>query len=397
MTAMFPLLRQHYTICSALLLFGIFSCAVLQTQLQAQVITPAASVVPAAVPAAALTPAVGEPAVGTRDPILGERIARISNDRSKLPKDAGQFYREFDITPYTKGRTFPAGVKPEQTIVDWIIRQTGAKIWHTAPFGFMTCDADNLYVYQTEAVMKEIADIVDRFVALQFVNDSCKIRIVSVSRPDWQTRGRQYLRSIPIFTPGVQGWIVDKSSMQILLQDLARRNDFKEIVPPQYQIPNGMQHSFVTKKQITYLRNVQSNAAVISGYAEDRVTINKGMSLSFIPLSVLDRQSIEAIIKVDIADVERMQTLMVDVPTATNPRQRVQLEVPQIAAFQLDEQIRWPKDKVLLLDLGMVPSPMQEQTNESSNILSGLTKNLTSSNKVNLLLLIEPAAGVTVQ
>ncbi|GHT36154.1 hypothetical protein FACS189427_07220 [Planctomycetales bacterium] len=355
---------------------------------------------PAAIPAA--TPAVNpastsQPVVGTRDPVLGERIARISNDRAKLPKEDGQFYREFDITPYTKGRTFPAGVKPEQTIVNWILRLTGKEMWHNAPFGFMTCDANNLYVYQTEAVQKEIADVVDRFVAPQFANDSCKIRIVTVSRPDWQARGRQYLRSIPILTPGVQGWIVEKNSTLVLLQDLARRNDFKEIAPPQFVIPNGTQHQFVARQQRTYLRDVQPNAAVINGYAEDKVNLDEGISLSFVPLSVLDRLNIDAIIKLDIVRVEKMQPLMIDVPTAVNPRQRVQIEIPQIASFHLDEQIRWPKDKVLLLDLGMLPLPGQEQTNDAPNILSGLTKNLSSSNKVDVLLFIEPAAGVAVQ
>jgi hypothetical protein len=364
--------------------FSALSCGFLQAQ------------VPSAVPAAKTT-ADSASAVGTRDPVLGERIARISNDRGKLPKDAGQFYREFDITPYTKGRTFAAGVKPEQTAVDWIIRQTGEKMWHNPPFGFMTCDADNLYVYHTEAVQKEIADIIDRFVAPHFAGDSCKIRVVSVSRSDWQVRGRQYLRSIPILTPGVQGWIVEKNSTLVLLQELARRNDFKEIAPPQFVIPNGTQHQLTAKQQRTYIRDVQPNAAVINGYAEDRVVLDEGISLSFVPLSVLDRMNMDVMIKLDILHIEKMQLVMVDVPTAANPRQRVQIEIPQISSFHLDEQIRFPKDKVLLLDLGMVPLPVQEQAGESSNILSNLTKNLSSSGKVDVLLFIEPATGVAVQ
>lgn len=341
--------------------------------------------------------------IATKDPILGDRVARISNELKQIPKQAGQIWREYDITPYTQGRTFPAGTKPEQTIIDWILRQTGTSIWHTAPFGILTADSEKLYVYHTKEVQLEIADIVDRFVSTQFVNDSCKIRVVAVSRPDWISSGHRYLKPIPIVTPGVQGWIVEKDGTQLLLQQLGRRNDFKEIAPPQFLIPNGIAHNVMSKRQRTYLRDVQANATALNGYAEDRVTFDEGFSVSFTPLAVLDGYKIDAIIKLDVVQIEKMIPLMVDMPTATNPRQRIQVESPQVAHFSLDEQIRWPKDKILLLDLGTIPLPSRDQSSEASNnnILSGL-KNLTggiasSTNRANILLFIEHVSSAASQ
>lgn len=338
------------------------------------------------------------PPGGTLDSVLGPRIAKVSMELREIPKNAGQIWREFDITPYTKGRTFPAGSQPEQTIVDWIVRQTQNKTnWHSEPFSILTADSEKLYVYHTKEIMLEVADIVDRFVNPQFFNESYMIRVVALSRPDWITKGHQYLRPIPILSPGVQGWILEKQGKDLLLQELGRRNDFKEIAPPQYLIPNGIAHHVGAKKAKSYLRDVQQNSAALNGYAEDRVTIEEGFAVTFVPLAVLDGRDVDAIIKMDVVQVEKMMASTVDMPTTTNPRQRVQIESPQVATFKVDEQLRWPKDKVLLLDLGTIPLPKQNQESESQNLFSGLTKGFSSTGRANILLMIEYVPGASAQ
>jgi hypothetical protein len=96
-----------------------------------------ASNVSASISPTALSPTIP---IGTADPVLGNRVAKISNQLREIPKDAEQIWREYDITPYTKGRKFSDGSQPEQTIIDWILRQTGTKIWHNSPFGILTVD-----------------------------------------------------------------------------------------------------------------------------------------------------------------------------------------------------------------------------------------------------------------
>ncbi|MDR0608766.1 MAG: hypothetical protein LBG58_01510 [Planctomycetaceae bacterium] len=331
--------------------------------------------------------------IRSRDAKLGNRIARVTADLEKIPQSHDQFWREYDITPYTKGRNFPVTVQPEQTIVDWILRQTGIKTWHSSPFGILTADSEKLYVYHTQEVQLIVADIVDRFVDTQFFNESCTIRVISLSRPDWIAKGHQYLRPMWIASPGVQGWIMEREGAQALLQELAHRTDFKEIAPPQFLIPNGIAHSVVSKKQRTYLRDVQINPATLNGYAEDRVTIEEGFGVSFVPLSFLGGGDIAATIKLDIVQIEKMIPSMIDAPTATNPRQRIQIESPQVACFKLDEMICWPKNKILLLDLGTIPLPNRSEQTEPQNFFSGLARNIASSSRANVLLFIECVTG----
>ncbi|GHT45535.1 hypothetical protein FACS189454_05200 [Planctomycetales bacterium] len=331
--------------------------------------------------------------IASKDSVLGERIARISATLDKLPQEEGQMWREFDITPYTR-RAFPAGTqKPEQTIVDWILRQTGTELWHTAPFGILTADAEKLCVYHTKEVQLIVADIVDRFIYPQLWNDYCTLRVVSVSRPDWLVKNHQNLKPIPIASQGVQGWILEKPAAQLLIQELSQRLDFRELVPVQSQIQDGVPQRYTAKRQRNYVRDAQANPALLNGYAEDRVAMDEGFSLSFVPLSMLDQQSIAVSVKLDIVQIEKMLSAMIEVPTASNPRQRINIESPQVGAFKLDEMIRFPKNRVLLLDLGVIPMPNTVADESSPNILSEITKGITSTKRGNVLVFIESTSA----
>ncbi len=329
----------------------------------------------------------------SRDKKLGLRVARIET-RGKIPTDHDQIWREYDLTPYTKGRTFPANTtNPEQTIVEWILRQNGLqngmKTWHSTPFGALAADSEKLYVHHTTEVQMEVADTVDRFLMQRFANDRCAIRVISLSKPDWIAKGHRFLHPATIHTPGVQGWIADREGIQYLLQDWGRRTDFRELSSPQLMIYNGIKHYIEHTKQRTYLRNVQSNAGAPGGYAEDRATIDEGFAVSFTPLSRTDGLYVEAHIKLDIVQVEKMIPTMIDVPTAMNPRQRVQIESPQVSCFKLDEQVFWPKGKILILDLGSVPLPNISQQDEGTTVFGNIAKGLGATSRGNILLLIE--------
>jgi len=58
-----------------------------------------------------------------------------------------------------------------------------------------------------------------------------------------------------------------------------------------------------------------------------------------------------------IDQLERLQTLAVDVPSTVAPRQRTDLQVPQISHLRLHDRFRWPREAVLVVSLGIVPLP----------------------------------------
>ena len=331
--------------------------------------------------------------ITTRDSLLGDRIARVSADMESLPQKHGQIWREYDITPFTQGRNFPAGSPPpEQMLVDWIVRQTGAGIWNSGPFSILTASPEKLYVWHTVEVQLIIADIVDRFVNPQLWNETCTVRIVSISRPEWRNRAIPQMRSIPIATPGVQGWLMERSSAQSLLHELSRRNDFRELIPPQPFITHGIQHNVAVTRQRQYLRDVQANPAALHGFSEDRATIDEGIGLSITPLALLDGRNMAVNVKLDVIQIERMFTSQLEIATATNPRQRVQIESPQMAYFRLDEVVGFPRNQVLLLDLGTIPLPNTMEEN-NRNVLEEIARGINPARRGNVLVFIESTSG----
>jgi hypothetical protein len=130
--------------------------------------------------------------------------------------------------------------------------------------------------------------------------------------------------------------------------------------------------------------------------------IDEGFSLEFSPLLSLDDQTIDATIKCDIDQLEKVIPVTVDVPTNVAPRQRAQIEQPQITRCRFHERFRWPTDKVLLVGLGMVPMPIPA---DGKSLFPGLSLPIINAPpRADLLLFVESkgeapqtAAAVTAQ
>jgi hypothetical protein len=67
---------------------------------------------------------------------------------------------------------------------------------------------------------------------------------------------------------------------------------------------------------------------------------------------------IDATIRCDVDQVEKMIPVMLEVPTQVSPRQRTKIEVPQITHYRFCERFRWPIEQVLLVGMGMVALPI---------------------------------------
>lgn len=322
------------------------------------------------------------------------RYARTRTNESggmTLPNTHGQLWCEYDITPYTKAVGVVPGMVPEQTIVDWILRQTGEKNWHAEPFSILSANSETLYVYNTPEMQELVAEIVDRFVNPKTSADGFALRIVALSGANWMTQGHSYLKPIRIDSPGVNGWLLEKEDQARLLAELTRRSDYKELCSPQYSVTNGRPQIVSASVPKNYIRDAQTNGEVWPGYGTESAVINEGYNVTFVPLSGIDEVSADMMIRCEILQVERFNPVVVNVPSQIAPRQRVSIDAPQMSSFQLDEQIRWPKDKVLLLDLGTIPLPSAAGPSDAGKLIPEISRRIAgnSTNRGNVLIFVE--------
>jgi hypothetical protein len=321
--------------------------------------------------------------------------SRVTNGSGTLPNDHGQVWREYDISPYTTRVT--GTNRPEQAIVDWVLRETGYEAWHGETVSILSADARSLRVYHTPTTQAIVAEVADRFVNSEAETHAFGIRVISLDSPSWRAKAQRMLRPVNVQTQGVQAWLIAKEDAAVLLGELRKRGDFREHSAPHLLVNNGQTAVATAARTHNYVRGVLLTPEAWPGFQPLTTQIDEGYTLELSPLLSLDGRTIDAVVKCNLDQVEKLQPVMLDVPTPAAPRQRTQIDVPQLASFRLHERFRWPVEQVLLIGCGMVvpPVPGEQQ---------GLRLPLVSTPlRVDLLIFIEsrgpngkPAALATV-
>jgi hypothetical protein len=309
----------------------------------------------------------------------------VTSGNGSLPNESGQLYREYDISPYTARITTTK--RPEQAIVDWILRETGYEAWHSEPLAILSATARTLRVYHTAQVQSLVGEIVDRFNSSEAETQSFSIRVITVDSPDWRVRVQRLLNPTPIQTQGAQAWLLEKEAAAVLLTELRRRSDYREHNSPQLLVQNGQPAVVSAMRGRNYVRDVKLRADAWPGFEPDSAIVDEGFSLEFVPLLSLDGKTVDAAIRCDVDQVERLVPVTLNVPTTLAPRQSTRIEVPQMARLRFLERFRWPVDRVLMLGLGVVPVPVPR---DAKPLVPGLPLPISNGPpRADLLLVVE--------
>ena len=282
-------------------------------------------------------------------------VARVTSGTGTLPNQDGQIWREYDISPYTARVT--STNRPEQAVVDWVLRETGYETWHSSVVSVLSADGRTLRAYHKPEVQAVVAEVVDRFVSSQGETQPVFLRVCSLGSPNWRVRAQAMLRPVPVQTQGIQAWLVAREDASLLAAELAKRTDYRELSAPQMYVAAGQSAVVSLMNPRQYVSDVTLRNDVWPGYETKATTFDEGVSIEFTPLASLDGRSLDAVVKVNIDQLERLQTVSVDVPSTVAPRQRTDVNVAQVGQFRLHDRFRWPVDQVLLVSLGIVPIP----------------------------------------
>jgi hypothetical protein len=273
-----------------------------------------------------------------------------------LPNDGGQVWKEYDISAYTARVT--STKKPEQAIIDWILRETGYEAWHSDPLGVLSANNRSLRVYHTPEMQAVVADLVDRFTSSEAATQTFSMRVITMDSPSWRTKAQPLLRPVPVQTPGVNAWLLAKEDAAIMMAELRRRGDYREHSSPYLMVNNGQSTVVSAMRGRQYSRDVILRPDLPTGAELQPGQVDEGFNIDFSPLLSTDRRMIDATVKCDIDQVEKMIPIMLDVPAQSTARQRIQIEEPQIIHYRFHERFRWPVEHVLLIGMGMVALPV---------------------------------------
>ncbi|MEX0818144.1 MAG: hypothetical protein WD070_01080 [Pirellulaceae bacterium] len=290
----------------------------------------------------------------------GIKLTKVSDGNGVLPRDHNQKWREYDIRPYTSRVTTTE--RPEQAVIDWILRETGTEVWFMEPFGILSASKETLRVYHTDEMHSVVRDVVDRLVSSQAESHAFGVRLVTIGNPNWRARAMPLMHGVTVQSPGVDAWLLSKENAAILISELRKRIDFREHNSPNLLIHNGQSQTISAMHPKNYTRSVRLRENAFPAYDLEMGQIQEGYSLQISPLLALDERSVDAVLKCQIDQVEKLLPVNMDVPTVSAARQTVQVQVPQLVSWRLHERFRWPTDQVLLLSCGVIATPAAERT-----------------------------------
>ena len=296
-----------------------------------------------------------EAAPGTSSASASTLRTQRSGGVPNLPSDGGQYWEEYDLRPYTKELTTVD--RPQQAVVDWILRDTGTDVWFTDPFGFINADRNTLRVYHNEKMQQLVRQSYERFVNGTTVPQAFGMRLLAIGNPNWRTRGHVYLKSVPAQSPGVQAYLASKENYALLMAMLRGRGDFRELASVSINTFNGQPQVLEQLRSRNFVRDFQRADGSVPPYLPVTGEIPEGYRLQVSPLMSLDKKSIDLMVKCHIDQVERFSSVTLDLPLAGGKTHSGQVQVPQMASWRLHERFRWPADEVLLLSCGVVASP----------------------------------------
>jgi len=276
----------------------------------------------------------------------------------RLPNSHGQIWREYNIAPYTS--TVQASNRhPQQAIVDWILRDTGYAAWHSDVVAVLSASPKVLKVYHTPDMQRTVGEIVDRYVSAASNTYMYGLNIYTVGHPDWRTRAQRMLQAVPVQSDGVEAWLVAREDAMLLRENLARRSDFQKHSSSRLLAKNGQNTVIDFKRQHPYVRSrlaPESNPTVENSNVGQ---VNEGVTIQLNPLMSGDGTTIDAMVKCEIDQLERLVQVRLQSPPAVNQgRPWYKIDVPQRVSFEFHERFRWPRNKVLVVSLGMVPRPL---------------------------------------
>jgi hypothetical protein len=305
--------------------------------------------------AEAITPADARPLATAAGPAR-QSIARVTRGPDNLPSDNGQEWRDYDISPYTTRVT--STNRPEQAIIDWILRETGYEAWHGPTLAFLSIDNRRLRVFHTPEMHAVVSEMVDRFINSEAESHAFGMRIITLAGPDWRAKAHKTLHPVNTQTPGVQAWLLAKEDAALLGADLRKRTDYREHSTPHLLVNNGQSAQVPAMRPRNYVRDLLLKSDAWGGFEPQMAQFDEGFKLEFNPLLSLDGRVVDAVIHCEVDQIEKMIPVMIDVSTPAVRGQRAKIEVPQAITTRLHERFRWPADQVLLVSLGVGPAPV---------------------------------------
>jgi hypothetical protein len=277
-----------------------------------------------------------------------------------FPNEPGQQWRNFDISSYTSlGHTQN---NPQTAIIEWIFRRTESAPWHADKIAVLCASRAQLRAYHTPKILKQVTEMVDRFVKATADVLSVRVRFVAAVDTRWRYAVHSRLTPMPSGPQGQQIWRLKVEDAEMVMTQMQVYQGFKLLADQRVEMINGQTLTVETTDSRNYVAGLQRESAVGLGFQPGVQQLKEGVVLRFSPLLTWDGDALDAAIDLKASTVKYLHRTKVIAPREIGPAE-MSIDVPEVCESRLNQTIRaWPLGETLLISAGIQPGILQSKT-----------------------------------
>ena len=262
--------------------------------------------------------------------------------------------KSFPIGEYTALNN-KGTASPQTAILDWIFRLTGPGPWHGEKLAILSASRTQIRAYNTKPILKQVGDVVARFVDAEADVLSVRVRFVAAADPRWRYAAHSRLTSIGSGPQGQQIWHANVADTEFIIAQMQVWQGFKLLGDTKVEALNGQTVRFERTEKKAFTGSVQRDNPVGQGFQPKVDTLEEGVVLRFSPLLSHDGDKLDAAIELTSNVVHRLHPVKILSPREVGTGE-LNLDVPEASGTRLDQKINgWPIGEALIISAGIQP------------------------------------------
>ncbi len=278
---------------------------------------------------------------------------------ASFPNQAGFQWQNFPIGDYTS--LDPSGTSPQTAIIDWIFRRTTPAPWHGDKIAVLCASRTQLRAYNSVKVLKQVAEVVERFTDAQADILSVRVRFIAASDSRWRYAVHQRLTPIGNGPQGQQIWHTSVADAELVISQMQVWQGFKLLGNTSVEVLNGQTLKFDQTQARGFNGGVQRESAVGLGFQPKVENLLEGVVLKFSPLLSYEGDTLDAAIELSTNLVRKLHPVKVLAPREVGSGE-LTIDVPEVSETRLNQPIKnWPLGQTLIISAGIQPGILMDK------------------------------------
>jgi hypothetical protein len=305
----------------------------------------------------ALKPASREP--DDSDDRDDPRAQPADDPAAGFAHESGFQWRTFDIARYT--RRAQGQQNPQKAIIEWIFRRTGTADWHGDKIAALCASKTQVRAYNSPEILKQVADIVERFTDATEDILAVHIRFFVTSDTRWRHTVFSQLTPVGSGPQGQQIWTMRMTDAVMLITQLQTQQGLRKLYDDRLEMVNGQVLTIRTAEPRTFAGGMQRESAAGQGFTPRADKLEESVVLKLSPLLTFEGDSVDASIDLTVNTVRMFHRTKVIAPREQGPPE-LSIDVPEVSMTHLDQTVKnWPLGQTLLITGGIHPGILDKK------------------------------------